>query len=103
MRDEKQARTAKWGELIRVEVKLALALRYLAGGSPLDLRLLYHVSKSYVYKCVWLVVDAVNRRLKVEFPIDDVEKLQKLEAEFRAKSRGGIWAGQVPRMRGRRG
>ena len=39
-------------------MKLAIALRYLAGGSQLDLRLIYHVSSCYVYKCVWAVVDA---------------------------------------------
>ena len=93
--DEKQARVAKCGELIRPEVKLAIALRFFAGGSPLDLKLLYHVSKTYVYQCIWLVVDACNKRLEVVFPIDDVGKLRQLEAEFRAQSRGGIWAGQV--------
>ena len=69
---------------------MAIALRFLAGGSPLDLRLIYHVSKSYVYDCVWAVVDAVNRHLAIEFPIDDVHKLRVLEAEFRAVSRGGL-------------
>ena len=93
--DQKQARLAKCGELVPPEVKLAIALRFLAGGSPLDLQLLYHVSKSYVYKCVWLVVDACNKHLAIEFPIDDVSKLRQLEAGFRAQSRGGIWAGQV--------
>ena len=81
-------------------MKLAIALRYLAGGSHLDLRLIYHVSSCYVYKCVWAVVDAINRHVKIEFPIDDVEKLKVLEAEFRAASRGGIWAGQVAAIDG---
>ena len=76
---------AKCGELIRPEVKLAIALRFFAGGSPLDLKLLYHVSKGYVYQCVWRVVDACNKRLEVDFPIDDVGKLRQLEAEFRAQ------------------
>jgi hypothetical protein len=98
--DEKQARYAKGGELVLPEVKLAIALRYLAGGSHLDLRLLYHVSSSFVYKCVWAVVDAINDKVKVEFPIDDVQKLKILEAEFRAQSRGGIWAGQVAAIDG---
>ena len=51
-RDEKKARDAKWGVLVPPEVKLAIALRYLAGASHLDLRLIYHVSTSYLYKCV---------------------------------------------------
>ena len=38
--NEKQARFAKWGQLVMPEVKLAMALRFLAGGSPLDLKLM---------------------------------------------------------------
>ena len=98
--DEQKARHAKWGAIIKPEVKLAIALRYLAGGSHLDLRLIYHVSSSFVYSCVWLVVDAINKHLNIEFPIDDIEKLKRLEAEFRAQSRGGIWAGQVSAIDG---
>ena len=56
--NEKQARFAKWGQLVMPEVKLAMALRFLAGGSPLDLKLIYHVSTSFVYDSIWLVVDA---------------------------------------------
>ena len=54
--NEKQARFAKWGQLVMPEVKLAMALRFLAGGSPLDLKLIYHVSRSFVYDSIWLVV-----------------------------------------------
>ena len=50
-RDEVMAKRSK-GTIIIPEVKVAIALRFLAGGSPLDLRLIYHVSKSYVYECV---------------------------------------------------
>ena len=82
-------------KVVPPEVKLAICLRYLAGASVLDLFLIYHVDQSYVYDCVWLVVDAINERLKVEFPLLDVPKLRVLEAEFRAASRGGIWRGQV--------
>ena len=48
-----------------------------------------------MYKYIWLVVDAVNQVIKIEFPLKDVAKLRVLEAEFRAASRGGIWKGQV--------
>ena len=50
---ETLARNAKWGKLVWVQTKLAIALRFLAGGSPLDLKLIYDVSVSYVYHCVW--------------------------------------------------
>eukprot|EP00962_Isochrysis_galbana_P006277 scaffold1692_cov133-Isochrysis_galbana.AAC.6 len=42
-----------------------------------------------------MVVDAVNATLKMEFPIDDLQKLQELEAGFAARSLGGVWRGQV--------
>ena len=84
----KQAVKSRDGTLVDNAVKLAIGLRYLAGGDPQDLFLIYCVSLSYVYKCIWAVVDAVNRHLVVEFPIDDRAKLARLEAEFRAQSIG---------------
>ena len=96
----KQAMRGNNGCLVPNAVKLAIGLRYLAGGDPLDLFLIYHVSLGYVYKCVWAVVDAVNRRLQIKFPIDEPEKLAQLEAEFRAASVGGIWEGQVGALDG---
>ena len=93
--NEKQAKFAKWGQLVAPETKVAMALRYLAGGSPLDLKLIYDVSKSYVYHCLWLVVDAINEHYKVEFPIDDPEKLRTLEAEWRARARCPDWGARA--------
>ena len=100
VKSEAQARLAKWGELIQPETKLAIALRYLAGGDPKDLKIIYGVSRSYTYRCLWLVVHAVNCRLAVEFPIDDPAKLSKLEAEWRAKARCPGWRGQVAALDG---
>ena len=45
---------------ISPEVRLAIALRFLAGGQIIDLRVCYHVSKSECYRSVWCVVDGVN-------------------------------------------
>lgn len=97
---QEQARRAKWGQVVRPESKVAIALRFLAGGSPLDLKLIYDVSISYVYYCVWLVVDAINKRLTVEFPLDDVNKLRKLEGEWRAQALCPGWKGQVAALDG---
>ena len=74
------------------ETKLAICLRFLAGGDPLDLKLIYDVSKSYVYSCVWRVADAINATFPVEFPLADVGKLRVLEAEFRPAPRATHWA-----------
>ena len=98
--NEKRAKDGHWGWVVPDAAKLAMALRYLAGGDPQDLYLIYHVSIGYVYRCVWAVVDSVNRRLTWEFPIDDPEKLATLEAEFRSRSYGGIWEGQVAALDG---
>ena len=98
--NEKQARFAKWGQLVMPEVKLAIALRFLAGGSPLDLKLIYHVSTSFVYDSIWLVVDAVNKNLKMELPLDDTDKLATLEAEWRARARCPGWVGQIGALDG---
>ena len=38
--------------------------------------------------------------MEIDFPINDVEKLKVLEADFRAHSRGGIWEGQVAAIDG---
>lgn len=97
---EQQARFAKCGGLVLPETRLAMALRFLAGGDPLDLKLIYDVSKSFVYDSVWAVVDAINNRFSVEFPIDDEEKLRVLEAEFRARARCPGWIGQVGALDG---
>lgn len=42
-------------------VRLAMALRYFAGGDPLDIAVVYKVSRDLVYKSAWLVVDAINK------------------------------------------
>lgn len=92
--DQLQAARSR-GRAISAEVRLAMTLRYLAGGQILDLRLLYHVSKSECYRSIWRCVDAINQHLKVEFPINEHDKLAVLESEFRTASRGGVWKGCV--------
>jgi hypothetical protein len=96
VKSEKQARNGRGGvEPVGNEVKLALTLRFLAGGAVEDIRLIYHVDRSYVYTCIWKVIDAINNTLRVEFPIDNVEELKVLEREFRSRSKDGVWEGQV--------
>ena len=52
--------------------RLAVALRYFAGGSAYDLSVMFGMSVKEIYRSVWLVVDAVNNasELKIEFPAD---------------------------------
>lgn len=95
VQDSVKAQNAKWGCVVGAETKLAIALRFMAGGDVLDLQLIYDVSKDYVYSCLWCVVDAVNKHFKTHFPLHDLQKLKRLEAEFRAASRKQVWSGQV--------
>ena len=94
--NEKQACNSRSDKPVELPTRLAVALRYFAGGDPLDLMLIYGMSKTMVMRCVWRVVDAIHKHLdNMHFPIDDVEKLKVLEADFSAASRGGFWRGQV--------
>ena len=47
-----QAKRGRNGRVVSNAVKLAIGLRYMAGGDPQDLFLIYRVSLPYVYKCV---------------------------------------------------
>ena len=46
---------------ITTAVRLAMALRYFAGGDPLDIALVYKVHPTAIYESVWFVVDAINQ------------------------------------------
>ena len=77
------------GAPIDSRVRLAIFLRYAAGGMTLDLEEIYHVSRGECYRSTWRVVDAINGPggLEVDYPWEDPAKLAVLEAEFRARSR----------------
>ena len=72
------------GGAVDSRVRLAITLRYLAGGSIEDIRLIYHVSKMECYRCMWRTIDAINEHpdLQIEFPIDDPDALRDMESEF---------------------
>ena len=83
---------------IDVRHKLAAALRWLAGGSYLDVRLVHGISRETLYTCVWQAVDAINASpgMRMEFPWHDDVKLQNLEKGFAGlcggKLRGCVFA-----------
>lgn len=67
------------GHAIVPEQRLAVALRFLAGGSVLDIQEVFRpMSTAEVYESVWMVVDAINNEYKDDwaFPLpkgdDDV-------------------------------
>ena len=83
---------------IDVRHKLGAALRWLAGGSYLDVRLVHGMSREELYACVWQTVDAINAssEMKLEFPWHNDIKLQELERGFaglcNGKLRGCVFA-----------
>ena len=54
---------ASRGGFIEYEIRLAITLRYLAGGSYLDLIYLYGVSATFFYFAVWDTLKRLNRIL----------------------------------------
>ena len=41
-------------------IKLSCALRYMAGGDPLDIMISHSLSHSVIFECIWHAVDAIN-------------------------------------------
>lgn len=100
------------------ETKLAITLRYLAGSSIHDLKMLFKTSNSTIYEWIWLTVSAINSHpeLQVNFPLpnkvpgkdadadeynaEQLQRLVELESEFRSNSKtpkaDECWHGQVP-------
>lgn len=76
-----------------LEVELACTLRFLAGGMPLDLKLIYGFSTTNLYRTIWKIVDAINSAFPISFPTD-IPSLRKLEAGFR-RPKYPWWRGQV--------
>eukprot|EP00965_Chrysotila_dentata_P175570 5796127-Pleurochrysis_carterae.AAC.1 len=93
--DKVRACTKREGSAVCPATRLAVCLRFLAGGQVLDLKLIYQMSRFSIYACVWKGISAINKRLHIKFPIDDIAALEELERDFRAKSPYGVWAGQV--------
>ena len=85
--DRLQAARSSSGPVSPPEVRLAVTLRWLAGGSLHDIHRLHKISKEEMYKSIWQVLDAVNNHepWKFAFPFGDAEALAHLEAGFRAK------------------
>ena len=72
-------------------VRLACALRVFAGGDPLDIAVVFGVSRTVVYDSTKFVLQAVNacKELAIEFP-EDHGKQQEIADGFRKKSKADI-------------
>jgi hypothetical protein len=72
---------------ISTSVRLAVAIRYFAGGSPYVLCSVYGNSHSSVQESVWIVVDAINshKDMDIVYPSSHEEQ-QKIATGFQEKS-----------------
>jgi len=78
---------------IEYDLRLSIALRYLAGGSYLDLMYLHGVGKSSVFHLLWDTLERVDAALPeftLEDDIHDLERCKELSAAFAAKTDGHI-------------
>ena len=76
---------------ISIPVRVAAAIRYFAGGSPLDIALVFGINHVDVFKSVWVVVDAINNSvsLNINFP-KSYEEQKKVAVGFKSKSAAGF-------------
>ena len=83
---------------VDVRHKLAAAIRWFAGGSYLDIKLVHGMQVPTMYTCAWHAVDAINKspQLQLIFPWDDDAKLEEIELGFaglcEGKVRGCVFA-----------
>jgi len=77
--------------IIPTSTRLSIALRYFAGGSVYDIKVVHRVSSTEVFRSVWRVLDAVNQHpgLAIQFPVDHDEQ-HKIAAGFKTKSQAGL-------------
>ena len=75
------------------ETMIAITLRYVAGGSILDLKNVYGVNRSWAYKIKDMVLLAIVNcdELKVSFPVHDGVAIYKICQGFASKSGLGLF------------
>ena len=91
-RDEQQAINSS-GSSISKRTRLACALRWLAGGSYVDICFAFCVADATFYSprgVLWPTIDALLEELDLTFPLESPETLQRLGDEFGAFSYGAM-------------
>jgi hypothetical protein len=76
---------------ILIEIELSIALRYFAGGSPLDFIGSHGLSFTSIWNCIWRIVVAIIKsdELQIEFP-EDHSVQRQIAAGFKNKSQVGF-------------
>ena len=91
-----EIRTGKTCGLITTEIALHCALRWLAGGSYLDIRISAGISKPSFYEYSYRVIDAINNcsELRYHFPTTP-SQIRAAAQDFQKCSSQGIFEGCV--------
>jgi hypothetical protein len=86
---------------VSAELIIHCLLRYLAGGSHHDIRVLAGIGKSTFFTCLHRAIDAVNKcnALALSFP-QDAAGLKELALDFQSKSSNGTLDGCVGALDG---
>jgi hypothetical protein len=85
------------GSPIMPKTRLAVTLRWLAGGSHIDLCFAWGVAHSTFYSdrgVIWPTIEALDLAFDMGLPLDNVERLEELSRGFYDHS-GGIFDGCV--------
>jgi hypothetical protein len=99
-----RAHIATTGGFICGEIKLALTLRLLAGGTYLDLALLFETGSSYAYDILhnvlatWINVDSLVKINRIDYCSND-EEMQKVALQF-CRSSNGVLNGCISAIDG---
>lgn len=59
-----------------------MALRWFAGGNPIDIMIIHGVGYNEVYKSVWDIVDAINQCQALETQLPSKDKQMKIATTF---------------------
>jgi hypothetical protein len=93
--NEEMARRSS-GSIISKTTKLYCTLRWLAGGSSLDICFAWGVSKAAFYMSdskkgfIWPVIEAIDQAFIIGLPLDNVEQLKVMANEFSTYSHGEL-------------
>ena len=81
------------GGFVPYSLRLSMALRYMAGGSALDIMYLHGVGRSTFYNCIWPMLRAIDEGLPAFSLPDDIKSLarcRRLAAGFSRRTDGHI-------------
>ena len=74
-----------------MQIHLACALRYFAGGSYLDIIMSHSVGKTNFYRSIWAVVHATNKCSSLDFQfLSTLAECQSISKEFSLRSKVGF-------------